>query len=318
MSSAYKHLFGPVPSRRLGLSLGVDLTPYKTCSFDCIFCQLGRTTDKTVTRRDYVPTQAVIEELLAWLETGGYADYITLAGSGEPTLHSSFGTVIDSLKTVTTFPVALLTNGSLLRNAEVRRAASNADVVKVSLSAWDQFSFEHINRPHAEVTLKSVVQGIWMLREELQGELWLEVFIVWGVNSIPSDVGRIAELVAPLQPDRIQLNTAVRPPAESFVEPAPEAQLEELAQVFGPTAEVIADFASPQSSNVPANEESILAMLARRPCTADQMSSAFGLHRNELAKYVGRLVRSGRIGASSEDGDVYYFVPRKEECHANL
>ncbi|MBT3297001.1 MAG: radical SAM protein [Verrucomicrobia bacterium] len=316
MTTNYKYLFGPVPSRRLGRSLGVDLTPHKTCSFDCIFCQLGRTTNRTVTRQDYVPTSAVIAELHDWVETDGSADYITLAGSGEPTLHSSFGEVIDAVKSVTTLPVALLTNGSLLGDSDVRTAAARADVVKVSLSAWDPFSFDHVNRPHPDVTLKGIYEGTWMLREALHGELWIEVFIAWGVNSIPRDVGRIAELIKPLKPDKIQLNTAVRPPAETFVEASPEEHLVSLAKLFEPTAEVIADFASSASPQVAANEKSILAMLSRRPCTADQMASAFGLHRNELSKYLGRLVRTEQVAAQSEQENSYYVAQEKDTQHA--
>ena len=312
MSKPYKYLFGPVPSRRLGLSLGVDLTPYKTCSFDCIFCQLGRTTNKTIERKEYVPTPAVTEELHDWLENDGRADYITLAGSGEPTLHSAFGELIDSVKSVTTFPVALLTNGSLLGDSDVREAAARADVVKVSLSAWDQFAFEHVNRPHPDVTLRSIVDGTWMLREMLAGELWIEVFIAWGMNSVPKDVSKIADLIKPLRPDKIQLNTAVRPPAESFVEAAPEEHLLKLADLFEPAAEVIADFASSGAPLVAANEEGVLGMVARRPCTMDQIVGAFGLHRNELSKYIGKLMRTGQIETRSERGETYYVARRKE------
>lgn len=318
MTGNYRYLFGPVPSRRLGRSLGVDLTPYKTCSFDCIFCQLGRTENKTVTRKEYVPTPVVAEELHDWLERDGHADYITLAGSGEPTLHSAFGEVIESVKSVTTFPVALLTNGSLLVDSDVREAAARADVVKVSLSAWDQFSFAHINRPRPELTLRSIVDGTGMLREAFDGELWMEVFIAWGMNSVPADVARIAELIKPLQPDRIQLNTAVRPPAEDFVEAAPEEHLLGLADLFEHTAEVIADFKAWQSPPVAANEDRILAMVTRRPCTADQIADAFGLHRNELSKYLGKLSRTGQVGTRNEGGDTYYVARRKEKCHANV
>lgn len=130
----YNHLFGPVPSRRFGRSLGIDLTPYKTCSFDCIFCQLGKTTVKTLERREYVPAAEVIEELDDWIKSGGEADYITLSGSGEPTLHSRFGEIIEFARGASSIPVALLTNGSTLGIPEVRAAAAKADVVKISLS----------------------------------------------------------------------------------------------------------------------------------------------------------------------------------------
>jgi len=126
----YRHLFGPVPSRRLGRSLGVDLTPFKTCTLDCIFCQLGHTTNKTLDRKEYVPVVAVEAELETWIKEGGKADYITLSGSGEPTLHTRFGEVLQFVRDQTAIPTALLSNGTLFWLPEVREAARHADIVK--------------------------------------------------------------------------------------------------------------------------------------------------------------------------------------------
>jgi wyosine [tRNA(Phe)-imidazoG37] synthetase (radical SAM superfamily) len=153
----YRYLFGPVPSRRLGRSLGVDLTPRKTCTFDCVFCQLGRTTHKTMTRKEYVPVHAVLAELGAWIKENGKADYVTLSGSGEPTLHSDFGEVLQFIRSRSSIPAVLLTNGTLLHLPEVQEAASYAHVVKVSLSAWDQASFGWVNRPHPELSFSRVI-----------------------------------------------------------------------------------------------------------------------------------------------------------------
>ena len=147
----YKYLFGPVPSRRLGRSLGVDLTPHKTCSLDCVFCQLGRTTEKTIARQEYVPTDKVLAELAEWLDRDGQADYITLSGSGEPTLHSGFGKVLEFIRSKSVIPAVLLTNGTMLQLPEVREAAACANVVKISLSAWNQASYEWVNRPHNQL-----------------------------------------------------------------------------------------------------------------------------------------------------------------------
>ncbi|MGM0486978.1 MAG: radical SAM protein [Planctomycetota bacterium] len=315
MGHRYGYLFGPVPSRRLGRSLGVDLTPYKTCSFDCVFCQLGRTTNKTLARKEYVPTSAVIQELRDWIETVGNADVITLSGSGEPTLHSSFAEVIDCVQSSTSVPVALLTNGSLLGDKAVREAAGRANIVKVSLSAWDQLSFKRINRPHPKLNLKDLVDGARALRETLAGELWIEVFIVRGMNDAEKDVGKIAELVKSIQPDRIQLNTAVRPPAEEFVQAAPSEELAQLAAFFDPIAEVTAEFSSEQSPSIQANENTILEMLERRPCTAEQIAAVFGMHGNEVSKYLGKLTRTGRIRAKQEGGHTYYVTRAERGQH---
>lgn len=301
------YLFGPVPSRRLGRSLGVDLTPFKTCSFDCIFCQLGRTTNKTIERKEYVPVKDVIAELDEWLKTGDTADYITLSGSGEPTLNSEFGRVIEFVRNAASIPVAVLTNGSLLSDPEVRAQAAQADMIKVSLSAWDQFSFEHINRPSADIEFERLIEGQCLLRSQFKGELWMEVFLVWGTNSTTKDVSRIAELVKALGPDKVQLNTAVRPPCEVFADAVPEYKMDALAKLFDPPAEVIAEYSSNASAKVRANEEDILKMLERRPCTLDQICRVFGLHRNEASKYVGKLVRTGSAVERRHGGDIHYY-----------
>ena len=315
----YKYLFGPVPSRRFGRSLGVDLTPHKTCSFDCIFCQLGRTTNKTLARKEYVPVDKVIEELDDWLKTDGNADYITLSGSGEPTLHSRFGDVIEFVRTATTIPAVLLTNGSMLRLPEVRTAACRANIVKVSLSAWDQFSFEYINRPHGKLNFKDLIEGQWLFRAQFKGEIWMEIFVLWGVNSVPKDMTKIAELAKAINPDRIQLNTAVRPPAEEFAQALPKEHMEKLAEIFDPPAEVIAEFSADHTPEIHANETTILAMLERRPCTIEEIAKVLGFHINEVSKYVGKLTRTGRIRTEHKDGDVYYIGNAKRAVsHANV
>jgi len=315
----YKHLFGPVPSRRLGRSLGVDLTPFKICSFDCVFCQLGRTTNKTVKREEYVPVKEVIAELGEWLKRGNSADYITLSGSGEPTLNSEFGQVIEFVRSVTTIPVAVLTNGSLLSDPDVRAQAARANVVKVSLSVWDQFSFQHINRPHSDIEFKRLIEGQWLLRSQFKGEMWMEVFLVWGMNTTAKDVSRIADLVKAVGPDKVQLNTAVRPPCEEFAYAVPEDRMGALAALFDPPAEVIAEYSSGASAKVRANEEDILEMLRRRPCTLEQICRVFGLHRNEALKYLGKLTRSGEAHERRKEGKIYYSgVHRKEAMRAHV
>lgn len=309
--NGYKHVFGPVPSRRFGRSLGIDLTPYKTCSFDCIFCQLGRTAVKTMERKEYVSYESVINELDQWIKSEEETDYITLAGSGEPTLHSRLGEIIDFIHTSTSIPVALLTNGSLLSDSKVRAEAARADVVKVSLSAGDQTQFKYLNQPHTNLTIDGLVNGIKTFRSEFKGELWLEVFVAWGINSTPTDISRIAEWAKSFKPDRIQLNTAIRPPVKKFVRAVPREKLDALAKRFTPQAEVIAEFNSNATPSSQANEETILAILQRRPCTATQISIALGLHPNETAKYLGKLDRMNRIQSNKINSETHYFSPTK-------
>ncbi|MBW1804205.1 MAG: radical SAM protein [Deltaproteobacteria bacterium] len=307
-----KYLFGPVPSRRFGRSLGVDLTPYKTCTLDCVFCQLGRTTNKTVARKEYVPTDAVIAEISKWLKTDGKADYITISGSGEPTLHDRFGEVLAFIRDNCTIPAVLLTNGTLLHLSEVRDAALLANVVKVSLSAWDQVSFGWVNRPHPQLRFDRLLEGQKAFRKRFRGELWLEVFVVAGMNAMPVDVSRIATLAERIGPDRIHLNTAVRPPAEDFAAPLSKEWLSSLCHLFRPAAEVIAEFSTEKNLKLQANKETVLAMLQRRPCTADQIAEGFGMHLNEVSKYLGNLLRTGQIREERKNNAVYYAAARTE------
>jgi wyosine [tRNA(Phe)-imidazoG37] synthetase (radical SAM superfamily) len=303
--SDYTYLFGPVPSRRFGRSLGIDLTPLKTCSLDCVFCQLGRTPVKTLQRSAYVPTGDVMAEISDWLKADGNADYLTLSGSGEPTLHSGFGEVLDFLGEQP-IPSVLLTNGTLFGQAAVRQAARLARVVKVSLSAWDQKSFEWINRPHQALLFAQQIEGMARFREGFTGQLWIEVFLLAGINAMAPQVEKIARLAATLKPDKIHLNTIARPPAEDFAAAVPPAQLEALTALFDPPAQVVSAFRTKRSQKGQADEAKILAMLKRRPCTIKQIQAAFGLHINEVSKILGRLMRHDRIRADLKRQEVYY------------
>jgi len=309
----YKYLFGPVPSRRFGRSLGVDLNPYKTCSLDCVFCQLGRTTEKRVIRQEYVPTDMVLSEVEEWLKRDGRADYITLSGSGEPTLHSHFGEVLEFICSKSTIPAVLLTNGTMLYLQEVRDAAARANVVKISLSAWDQDSYGWVNRPHPQLRFDQLVEGQRAFRAQFVGKLWMEVFLVGGMNSTLDDVRKIAALAKQINPDRIQLNTAVRPPAEDFVAALSKEHMEALTHLFQPTAEVIAEFSARHAEHIQANQETIFSMLQRRPCTADQIADVFDMHLNEVSKYLGILIRRDQIHVERKNSMVYYAVKNKED-----
>jgi wyosine [tRNA(Phe)-imidazoG37] synthetase (radical SAM superfamily) len=254
-----------------------------------------------------------------WLKTGESADYITLSGSGEPTLNSEFGRVIEFARNATSIPVALLTNGSLLSDPEVRAQAAQANVVKLSLSAWDQFSLDHINRPHRGVEFKRLIEGQWAFRKEFKGELWMEVFLIWGTNTTSKDVSRIAELAKAVGPDRVQLNTAVRPPCEEYAYMVPAHQMGALARLFDPPAEIIAEYTGDTSPKVHANEVEVLDMIHRRPCTLDQICRVFGLHRNEASKYLGKLTRTGQAQEQRRNGEVYYLGAHKRGAtHANV
>ncbi|MBN1228057.1 MAG: radical SAM protein, partial [Deltaproteobacteria bacterium] len=280
--------------------------PYKTCSLDCVFCQLGRTKEKTITRKEYVPIDAVMAELEEWLKTDGQADYITLSGSGEPTLHLRFGEILEFIRTNSAIPAVLLTNGTLLDRAQVREAACWANVVKVSLSAWDQDSYGWVNRPHTQLRFDQLLAGQRAFRSQFKGELWMEVFLIGGINSTPYDVRKIAALAREIGPDHIQLNTAVRPPAEDFAYALSQKSMEPLAHLFHPPAQIVAEFTSNHSHDVQVNQETIFSLLQRRPCTAEQIAEVFGMHLNEVSKYLGKLIRTDQIRSERKNMAVYY------------
>ncbi len=303
----YRYLFGPVPSRRFGRSLGIDLTPFKTCCLDCVFCQLGRTRETTIVRKEHVPVDAVFSEIEEWRKTDGKADYITLSGSGEPTLHSGFGNVLKFLQKGT-IPTVLLTNGTLLNLPEVQDAAMHADIVKVSLSAWDHHSFKSINRPHGQLQFDEIVKGQKAFRAQFKGKLWMEVFVLLGMNSMPRDIKKIAAQIKKIKPDHIHLNTVVRPPAESFAGALPEDRMIKLTDLFDPIASVIAEYSENYAKNVQITEDTILAMLQRRPCTMEQIAKVFGMHINEVSKYLGKLTRNNLIHAVHRKKTIYYTI----------
>jgi wyosine [tRNA(Phe)-imidazoG37] synthetase (radical SAM superfamily) len=310
MNENFKHVFGPVPSRRLGRSLGVDLVPFKTCSYDCIYCQLGRTTKKTVERKEWVPTNAVLDELKRKLSCR--PDYITLSGSGEPTLHSGLGEIIDHIQAMTKTPVAVLTNGSLLWQPEVRAELALADVVMPSLDAGDELLFQAVNRPHPEITFEKLVSGLEQFRREFSGQYWLEVLLLAGHTALPAHVQKIAEWVRRIQPDRVQLNTAVRPPAEDFAVPVPQSRLAELARLFRPEAEVVAEYRRRRkSAGADASQQAVLELLRRRPCTEEDVAGGLVMRPIEAAKHLAQLAAAGRIVSQQHGDEVYYRLARR-------
>jgi len=307
MSGKYKYLFGPVPSRRLGRSLGIDVTPFKTCSFDCVFCQLGCTTRLATERGEFVPFDEVCAELERWLTEDGRADYITFAGSGEPTLYSRLGELINFIKARTDVPVIVLSNGTLLHQPAVREQLLNADIVKVSLSAWDEASFQLINRPAPGLSFEMLLSGERDFRSEFGGQLWLEVFLMEGINAAPEQVRQIAAAVATVRPDKIQLNTAVRPPAEATACPVAAKKLEALCDVFSPRAETVASFeAAPVSGTGELNADSLACLIHRHPATAEQLAAISGADVAAVRAALAPFLEEGRLQVEERNGEVFY------------
>jgi len=281
--------------------------PLKTCTYDCVYCQLGRTTNRTTERREWVELERVVDEVKAKLATK--PDYVTLSGSGEPTLYSRAGELIARIKEATEVPVAVLTNGSLLWMPEVRRALVEADVVVPSLDAPDAELFEQVNRAHPEITFEKMVRGLREFREEYRGQYWLEVVLLKGLTDGDDVVGALAGLTRSIGPDRVHLNTVTRPPAEESARAVSAERMKQLAAVFGDDAEVIADYhRTMEGEALKASCTEVLAMLARRPSTVEDIARGLSMHPNEVIKYVDELVLGGEIVATRQ-GTVTYYQP---------
>ncbi|MFH0880870.1 MAG: radical SAM protein [Lentisphaerota bacterium] len=304
--SDYKHIFGPVPSRRLGFSLGVDLTPGKACSLDCVYCQIGKTQIKTTEPSGFVPTREVIEELDRWFSSGGCADHITLSGSGEPTLHSGFGDILTHIKARSSIPSVLLSNGSLFFRSDIRQSACKASLVKATLSCWDQDSFVKIHRPADGLSFEQYFEGLTAFRRDYRGEFWLEVFALQGMNSGTENMQKLACLAAKIMPDKVHLNTVARPPMDKSAIAVPLETLEACAVLFSPAAEIVAECKGRENSAMVLSEASVLGLLKRHACTVSQLSSVFRCKPESITGLLAPMEKSGKIRAERTGNDVFY------------
>jgi wyosine [tRNA(Phe)-imidazoG37] synthetase (radical SAM superfamily) len=305
-----KYIYGPVPSRRLGRSLGVDLVPKKICTYDCIYCQISRTTLQTVERKEYVPARAILRDVKqAIREVGEQMDYVACAGSGEPCLNSAIGEVIAGIKRMTSIPVAVITNGSLLYLEQVRQDLLLADCIMPSLDAVTPAVFQSVNRPHPSVEITKVIEGLVALRKEYKGQIWLEILLCRGVNDTPQEIEQLQQAIRVIRPDRVQLNTVVRPAVESYASALTMEQMEQVRSALGKEVEIIADFQG-HGHLVPSEEieEKIIRIIERRPETSEDLAKALGLHELELMKIMNRLTKRGKIRHRVFNQRLYYEI----------
>ncbi|MEW6187109.1 MAG: radical SAM protein [Thermodesulfobacteriota bacterium] len=303
-----KIIFGPVPSRRLGFSLGVDIIPFKTCTFDCVYCELGKTDKKTVEPVAELQPREILQELDQTLSGPPPAlDFITITGSGEPSLHPQLGLIIEEIKKRTSVPVALLTNGSLLFKDEVLERVLKADLVLPSLDASDEAGFQTINRPHPSLSFENLINGLTRLGNSPGPQIWLEVLLLKGMNDDPAQMERIGHYINKINPEKVQLNTVVRPPVEGYACPLPDRQLQAIQKILGPRAEIIAGPARDKSQ--PAGkmmESKILELVARRPCTAQDIAQTLGLSEEKTASLLRGLIRGEKIKVEVFDRQDFY------------
>ncbi|MDD2294726.1 MAG: radical SAM protein [Eubacteriales bacterium] len=259
-----KYVYGPVPSRRLGISLGISPIPKKTCNYSCIYCQLGRTDRMTNSRRVFFPLEDIVKELEYVLANDIYFDVITIVGEGEPTLCENLGAIIGEIRKRTDKPVAVITNGALLYDPQVRKELALADIVSPTLDAFDEDSFKKINRPHGALAYGKVIQGLKGFADNYRGQLWIELMLVKGYNDDDASLLKYAELLKGIRYDRLYINTPVRPPAEASVREADRDRIERATELLGGISiELLVSQGF--HSEVPDDYQAILSIIKRHP-----------------------------------------------------
>lgn len=288
----YEYIFGPVPSRRLGVSLGVDLVKKKTCNLDCVYCECGRTEETTNERKSYVDKEKVMAEIKDYINGGNYLDYITFSGWGEPTLNSDIGDILKEIKKITDIKTAVITNGTLLWMKEVREALMISDVVMPSLDAVSKEVFEKINRPYKNLEIEKIKSGIIEFANEYKGELKLEIFIIDGINNEDSEIEKFKEIIKKIKPSIVQLNSLDRPAPESWVKKADSDILEKIKTALEyDKIEIISKYKNRENikNYNESSEKLILNMIEKRPCTVEDIVEITGISKAEVNKYIDIL-----------------------------
>jgi wyosine [tRNA(Phe)-imidazoG37] synthetase (radical SAM superfamily) len=306
-----RYVYGPVLSRRLGRSLGIDPVPFKTCNLNCVYCQLGPTSSSRLTDAAYPPLSAVIEEIGEALASAQDLDFVTISGSGEPMLYGDIAELISAIKDMTDVPVAVVTNGTLLTSQAAREALYRADVVLPSLDAADNRTFNRIVRPPGGLGVEQVIAGLATFRRHFTGQIWLEIMLVSGLNDQPEQLERLKGMMDFILPDRIHLNTVVRPPAVESALPVPPERMAAIAAYFGPCCEVIAEHpdAAPRSPGE-ALAERLTGIVTRHPATLSELAVTLGASPDLVATCIAELMAKGVIETQLHRGRLYYTANR--------
>jgi wyosine [tRNA(Phe)-imidazoG37] synthetase (radical SAM superfamily) len=307
-----KYVFGPVPSRRLGRSLGIDPVPLKTCNWNCVYCQLGRTVPLTNRRRETVPTLAVLDQLRAALchPSRRLPDWVTFVGSGEPALHSRLGEMIRRAKQLSDAPVAVITNGALLYREDVRRELALADAVLPTLDAGNPDLYRRINRPHPEVTFERFLKGLIAFRRSYSGRLWVEVMLVRGLNDTTDALRGIAAMLARVGPDEVHINLPTRPPAETWVSPADDAGVRRAVGIFGALARVVQPTRG--SFEISADDEivdAVVAVITRHPIPQGEMERLLDRLAPGDAPQIMEALRASGLARTVERHHDVFWIP---------
>ncbi len=304
--------YGPVLSRRFGYSLGVDIIPFKICVYDCIYCQLGKTTQKTIERKGYINfnIRDFKNELKKRIEDSLEVDYITFSGSGEPTLNKDIRRLIFAIKEETEIPVVMLTSGGLLGFKGTIDEIKEADLIKVSLDAPNDKLLKKINRPHREISFDRNILGLKELLDSYGGKVWLEIMLISGINDSGEVLAQFKDLLESLDGgiEKIHINTPVRPAGIGNLEIPPAEKLNEAKKIFGTRAEIIGKV---KKSNISLKlkdlEDDIYQIIKRRPATVMDISDSLGINPNQSIKAVNKLLGENKIKSIIKQNKRYYF-----------
>ncbi len=309
-----QYVFGPVASRRLGMSLGIDLVPSKTCSLNCVYCEAGETDALLLERREYVPIDEVLVQIEKVLESNIKIDYLTFSGAGEPTLNSGLGRVVDFIKSrYPQYPVCLLTNGALLGDPQLQKEIEKVDLVIPSLDASSQEEFDKINRPVPGLDFDSFCRGLFEYGQTRTSKIWLELFIVPGVNDSAESITRFVGIVKAVNPDKVQLNTLDRPGCVEWIKPSSRENTLRFVRALEPfvPVEAIGPFrykseALRSDISLEKIEQQIIELIGRRPCTMDDLRAALGADEKTVKAHLDVLLCSGRIQSERQPrGDFF-------------
>jgi len=300
-----KYVFGPILSRRMGVSLGVDIVPYKHCSFDCVYCESGKTTCLSSQRAELVPTADVLRELDEYLKKSPKLDYVTFSGNGEPALSTCLEQITDFMKAnYPKYKLCMITNSSSYLEPRV-------DLLVPSLDAVSQDIFEKINRPAKGIFAKQIVQNLANFQKTFAGQMWLEIFLAEGVNDTKAELAKLVEAVKTIKPDRVQLNTLDRPGTESWVQPVPYQRLQEIAALdWGVPVDVPTRHAGKTEvvSLEGDKEQQILETIKRRPCTVKELSEILEVNLHALSKKIAKMQTKGLLEYSDVAGETFVRV----------
>jgi wyosine [tRNA(Phe)-imidazoG37] synthetase (radical SAM superfamily) len=319
----YKHLFGPVNSRRLGISLGVDLVPPKTCSLNCIYCEAGKTTLLTDSRTEYVKFTDIVTELDDYLSSDPHLDFITFSGAGEPTLFSRLGELILHIKNkFPEYKICLLTNSTMFSDPKVISEVLPVDIILPSLDAVSEDIFQKINRPCSSISAKNIVDGLIELRKKFSNQIWLEIFIVPGINDSDREISLFKQAILLIKPDQVQLNSLDRPGTEDWVLPENRNRLNEIAMKLQPTADemdkmhfktivtIIAKTRENHQKELHSGDlrDKILTLLARRPSTLNDLVGLLSFDEQEINLILNELTEKAQIETQTLPRGIFYRI----------